>query len=131
MTKTGAQLLESGERFAVTMWEYSWLTQRQGEQDEYADWDKVLDDSDAPYFEWFPGGEMNTCFNALDRHVQGGRADQAAIIYDSPVTNSKRKISYAELWVTDLCWPEFEVATLHEAIRSFAARHRRFGGLSS
>ena len=60
-------------------------------------WDEVLEKKDSTTFRWFAGGKLNTCFNALDRHVQGGRADQAAIIYDSPVTNSKRKISYAEL----------------------------------
>ena len=60
-------------------------------------WDEVLEKKDSTTFRWFAGGKLNTCFNALDRHVQGGRADQAAIIYDSPVTNSQRKISYAEL----------------------------------
>ena len=40
------------------------------------------------------------------------------------------QISYAELWVTDLCWPEFEVTHVHQAIRAFASRDRRFGGLS-
>jgi propionyl-CoA synthetase len=60
-------------------------------------WDEVLEKKDATTFRWFAGGKLNTCFNALDRHVQGGRADQMAVIYDSPVTDSKRKISYAEL----------------------------------
>jgi propionyl-CoA synthetase len=60
-------------------------------------WDRVLDDSNAPLYRWFPGGRLNTCYNALDRHVEGGRGDQAAIIYDSPVTGTQRKISYAEL----------------------------------
>ena len=60
-------------------------------------WDKVLDDSKAPIYRWFPGGRLNTCYNALDRHVANGRGDQAAIIYDSPVTDSKRTISYGEL----------------------------------
>jgi undecaprenyl diphosphate synthase len=41
------------------------------------------------------------------------------------------QISYAEIWVTEKCWPEFDEATLHDAIRAFAARQRRFGGLSS
>ena len=49
-------------------------------------WDRVLDDSRAPFYRWFPGGRLNTCYNALDRHVDGGRADQLALIYDSPVT---------------------------------------------
>ena len=60
-------------------------------------WDKVLDDSNAPIYRWFPGGRLNTCYNALDRHVANGRGDQAAIIYDSPVTDSKRTITYGEL----------------------------------
>jgi hypothetical protein len=54
------------------------------------DWDepceRVLDDSRAPFYRWFAGGRLNTCHNALDRHVEGGRADQPALIYDSPVT---------------------------------------------
>ncbi len=60
-------------------------------------WDRVLDDSNKPFCRWFSGGRLNTCYNAVDRHVENGRADQAAIIYDSPVTNSQRTISYAEL----------------------------------
>jgi len=61
-------------------------------------WDKVLDDSNLPFYRWFTGGELNTCFNALDRHVEDGRGDQAAIIYDSPVTGgTKRTYTYSEL----------------------------------
>ncbi|PGH53276.1 propionyl-CoA synthetase [Azospirillum palustre] len=60
-------------------------------------WDKVLDDSNAPFYRWFTGGELNTCYNAVDRHVEGGRGDQAAIIYDSPVTQTVQTITYAEL----------------------------------
>jgi len=60
-------------------------------------WDRVLDDSNPPIYRWFPGGRLNTCYNALDRHVENGRGDQAAIIYDSPVTDSQRRISYSEL----------------------------------
>jgi propionyl-CoA synthetase len=60
-------------------------------------WDKVLDDSDAPFYQWFTGGEMNTCFNALDRHCLEGRGAQTALIYDSPVTGIVRKFSYDEL----------------------------------
>ncbi len=65
------------------------------------DWDlpatKVLDDSNAPIYRWFSGAKLNTCYNALDRHVKNGRADQAALIYDSPVTDTKRTYSYQEL----------------------------------
>ncbi len=49
-------------------------------------WDKVLDESKKPFYSWFTGGELNTCYNALDYHVESGRKDQVAIIYDSPVT---------------------------------------------
>ncbi|MDG4824125.1 propionyl-CoA synthetase [Asanoa sp. WMMD1127] len=57
----------------------------------------VLDDSAPPFYRWFPDGTLNTCFNAVDRHVRAGRGDQAAIDYDSPVTDSRRTLTYAEL----------------------------------
>lgn len=61
-------------------------------------WDKVLDDSNVPFYRWFTGGEMNTCYNCLDRHIEDGRGDQAALIYDSPVTGgTQRTYSYNEL----------------------------------
>ncbi|MFP6705555.1 MAG: propionyl-CoA synthetase [Alphaproteobacteria bacterium] len=60
-------------------------------------WDKVLDDSRPPFYRWFTGAETNTCYNAVDRHVEAGRGEQAAIIYDSPITNSMRTITYREL----------------------------------
>ncbi|MDJ0935878.1 MAG: propionyl-CoA synthetase [Kiloniellales bacterium] len=60
-------------------------------------WDRVLDDSNPPLYRWFPGGELNTCYNALDRHADGGRGDQAALIYDSPVTDTIRSYTYREL----------------------------------
>ena len=60
-------------------------------------WDKVLDPSRAPFYRWYAGGELNACYNALDRHVERGRADQMALIYDSPVTNSKKSFTYREL----------------------------------
>ena len=60
-------------------------------------WDAVLDSSRRPFYRWFPGGVLNTCHNALDRHVEGGRAEQAALIYDSPVTSSTRTYSFREL----------------------------------
>jgi propionyl-CoA synthetase len=65
--------------------------------DWYKKWDKVLDDSKKPFYRWFAGGELNTCYNALDRHVKNGRADQAALIYDSPVTDTVREFTYREL----------------------------------
>ncbi len=60
-------------------------------------WDKVLDDSGAPFYRWFTGGELNTCYNALDRHVENGREDQIALIYDSPVTGQISRFTYREL----------------------------------
>ena len=58
---------------------------------------KALSDEKAPFYEWFADGVVNTCYNAVDRHVENGRADQAAIIYDSPITDSKEMITYAQL----------------------------------
>ncbi|HSV97453.1 MAG TPA: propionyl-CoA synthetase [Spirochaetota bacterium] len=60
-------------------------------------YEKVLDDSKKPFYRWFTGGDLNTCYNALDRHVLGGRADQAALIYDSPVTGTVARYTYREL----------------------------------
>jgi len=60
-------------------------------------WDTVLDDTNKPFYRWFVGGMLNTCYNALDYHVQNGRGDQTAIIYDSPVTDTVQKITYGEL----------------------------------
>src|SRR6266498_1260532 len=60
-------------------------------------WQRVIDDSRAPLYRWFAGGRMNTCYNALDRHVEGGRADQPALIYDSPVTDTVATLTYREL----------------------------------
>jgi propionyl-CoA synthetase len=57
----------------------------------------VLDSSNAPLYRWFTDGTLNTCFNALDRHVALGRADDTALIYDSPVTGTQRSYSYADL----------------------------------
>ena len=59
-------------------------------------WDRVLDDSTPPFYHWFSGAELNTCYNAVDRHV-ATRGDQAAIIHDSPVTNSQEVITYRQL----------------------------------
>jgi propionyl-CoA synthetase len=60
-------------------------------------WDIVLDGSNPPYYRWFKGGVLNTCYNALDRHVDKGRGEQAALIYDSPVANTVRTYSYRQL----------------------------------
>jgi len=57
----------------------------------------VLDSSNPPFYRWFSGGVLNTCFNAVDRHVRDGRGDQAALIYDSPVTGTGRTLTYRQL----------------------------------
>ncbi len=72
--------------------------------------DSVLDRSNPPFYRWFSGGEMNTCYNAVDRHVASGRGDQVAIIYDSPVTGTVRKTTYKEL--------QEQVATFAGALRA-------------
>jgi propionyl-CoA synthetase len=63
----------------------------------YKKWDKVLDDSKVPFYRWFTGGELNTCYNALDRHVESGKGNQTAVIWDSPVTNQIQKYTYKEM----------------------------------
>ncbi|MDX8351135.1 propionate-CoA ligase PrpE [Cognatiyoonia sp. IB215182] len=95
----------------------SWQNDPEGfwlEQAKAIDWvkppSKALDDSKAPLYRWFTDAEVNTCYNAVDRHVENGRGDQAAIIYDSPVTNTKRQITYAEL--------QTRVASLAGALRA-------------
>src|SRR5882724_8609974 len=72
---------------------------------------KIFDKDAGVYGRWFTGASCNTCYNAIDRHVERGRADQPAIIYDSPVTANKRVITYAELLR--------EVATLAVVLRDF------------
>ena len=81
-----------------------WMDDPEGfwrEQAAAIDWvrapQRILDDSKAPIYHWFPDGVLNTCHNALDRHVDGGRAEQAALIYDSPVTGQIRRYTYREL----------------------------------
>jgi propionyl-CoA synthetase len=81
--------------------------------DWYKKWDSVLDRSNPPFYRWFRGGELNTCYNAVDRHVANGRGDQNAIIYDSPVTDTQRKITYKEL--------QNEVATFAGALKANGA----------
>ena len=60
-------------------------------------WDKVFDDSRKPFYRWFAGGRLNTCFNALDLHIERGRGKQLALIYDSPVTGTVRPYTYSAL----------------------------------
>jgi propionyl-CoA synthetase len=72
-----------------------------GEQAGLIDWiqkpGRVLDDDNPPFYRWFPDATLNTCFNALDRHVVGGAADRLALVFDSAVTDTRRTFTYAEL----------------------------------
>ena len=72
-----------------------------GEQAELVDWfrkpERVLDDSAPPFYRWFPGASLNTCFNALDRHVIRGAGDRAALIHDSAMTGERKTYTYAQL----------------------------------
>ena len=72
---------------------------------------RVLDDRNAPFYRWFTGGELNTCDNAVDRHVDEGRGDQPALIYDSPVTGTQRTYTFRAL--------RDEVARFAGALRGF------------
>jgi propionyl-CoA synthetase len=81
-----------------------WRTDPEGfwaEAGKAIDWTRpprrIFDETAGVYGRWFPDAACNACFNALDRHVDAGRGDQAAILYDSPVTATKRRISYSEL----------------------------------
>ncbi len=60
-------------------------------------WDRVLDDKNPPFYQWFQGAELNTCYNAVDAQILSGRGDQVAVIYDSPVTDTIKKFTYSEL----------------------------------
>jgi propionyl-CoA synthetase len=86
-----AAYLESLER-PTEFW-----AQAASEIDWSRPWDTVLDQHATPAARWFVGGELNTCHNALDRHVDGGRAEQTALIYDSAVTQTTQTFSYREL----------------------------------
>jgi propionyl-CoA synthetase len=72
-----------------------------GEAAKDIDWDsppvRVLDDRRPPFYRWFPDARLNTCANALDRHVAAGAGDRVALVYDSPVTDTVRRLTYREL----------------------------------
>jgi propionyl-CoA synthetase len=82
-----ASMKDPAEFWAQAAKEVSWIREPR----------QVLDESTPPFYRWFPDAELNTCANALDRHVADGRAEQPALIYDSPVTNSQRTYTYGEL----------------------------------
>ncbi|MGQ0611023.1 MAG: propionyl-CoA synthetase [Paracoccaceae bacterium] len=73
-----------------------WM-QAAGQIDWHVKPSRALNDTRAPLYEWFTDGQVNTCWNAVDRHVAAGRGGQVAILHDSPVTGTKQRISYAEL----------------------------------
>jgi len=87
---------DAAYRLAASDPEYFWLSAARG-----ISWNvfptQALDSSNAPLYRWFPDGELNTCYNAVDRHVLAGHGDRSAIIYDSPVSDSKRIVTYAQL----------------------------------
>src|ERR1700694_6171444 len=72
-----------------------------GEAAREIDWiepaKKIFDPATGPYGRWFAGAVVNTCYNALDRHVAGGRADQGALITDSPLANTIKKLTNAQM----------------------------------
>ncbi|MEJ7744758.1 MAG: acetyl-coenzyme A synthetase N-terminal domain-containing protein [Nocardioidaceae bacterium] len=87
-----------------------------GEQAELVSWfakpTVILDRSRPPFYRWYAGGRLNTCYNALDRHVIAGRADQLALIYDSAMTGAQTTFTYAKLL---------------EKVAAFAGALRAFG----
>src|SRR5680860_173238 len=86
------------------------------EQAGLIDWikkpERVLDASSKPFYRWFPDATMNTCYNALDRHVIAGNGERVALHYDSPVSDTKQSFSYA---------------VLLEKVAAFAGALRGFG----
>jgi len=77
-------------------------------------WDTVFDPSLGAFGQWFAGGEMNTCYNCLDRHVEAGHGDRAALIFDSPMTGTKRRYTYQEVLT--------ETAKIAGALAGFGVR---------
>jgi len=82
----------------------NWMSDPEGfwmEAAKAIDWTKppatALDGANPPFYRWFADGEMNTCYNCVDRHVEAGQGDKTALIYDSPITDSKAEVTYADL----------------------------------
>ncbi|NUP21644.1 MAG: AMP-binding protein [Streptomyces sp.] len=73
-----------------------WLRAAEGIEWEVAP-SRALDSSGAPFYRWFPDGRLNVCFNAVDRHAEGGRGEQPALVYDSAVTGTRRTYTYTQL----------------------------------
>ena len=67
--------------------------------DWFKPWKKILEEKESSSWSWFTGGSLNTCYNCIDRHIKRGKGDKVAIIFDSPITNYKNKITYNELYL--------------------------------
>ena len=67
--------------------------------DWFKPWKKTLEEKESSSWSWFTGGSLNTCYNCIDRHIKRGKGDKVAIIFDSPITNYKNKITYNELYL--------------------------------
>ena len=95
-----------------------------GEQALLVDWIKkptrVLDDDHPPFYRWYPDATLNTCFNALDRHVAHGHGDRTALIYDSAVADTQESYTFARLLE--------RTAAFAGALRGFGVAGRRPGG---
>ena len=76
-------------------------------------WNNVLQSGEGPFDRWFAGGMLNTCHNALDRHVDGGRGEQIALIHDSPVTDTIERILFT--WTSEAPWSSAKDATASTA----------------
>lgn len=66
--------------------------------DWHKPWERVMDNSNPPFTKWYCGGYVNACYNAVDRHVLNGNGNKVALIYDSPLTNTIRHVTYQELY---------------------------------
>lgn len=66
--------------------------------DWHKPWDRVMDNRNPPFTKWYCGGYVNACYNAVDRHVLNGNGNKVALIYDSPLTNTIRHVTYQELY---------------------------------
>ena len=87
---------ESAFRRSIESPEVFWAEQAEGISWDKP-WDTVLDESNPPFYRWFAGARLNTCYNALDRHIEAGRGDQPALYFDSAMTGAKRKYTFSEL----------------------------------
>src|SRR5271157_5177803 len=74
----------------------AWWAEQAGELHWFRKWDRVLDDSNPPFYEWFVGGRLNVSYNCLDRHVEAGRGDRVAFHWRGE-EGEERAITYAEL----------------------------------